>query len=241
MKRKLKTDQFTLIELLVVIAIIAILAAMLLPVLSRAKAQARRVSCVNNLNQLTRGFLMYHDDFNQKTIPLWWNQAPLFWTVLTEDYYASDDILLCPEAPKGPKPGQFTYRAGRADLAWSGGEQNVLIGDKDGSYGLNGWMYNNQVGVNNGRMGKYSSIDHIANTSEIPYAADCNWVDAWAHYNQSLPTNTYDPPLNPNIIDRFYMKRHLGGINMSYVDSHVEMISLKTLYYETKFFDPWIW
>jgi prepilin-type N-terminal cleavage/methylation domain-containing protein/prepilin-type processing-associated H-X9-DG protein len=59
---------FTLIELLVVIAIIAILAAVLLPVLSRAKLKAQGVYCVNNLKQLQLAIIMYTND-NQEKFP----------------------------------------------------------------------------------------------------------------------------------------------------------------------------
>src|SRR5437870_2841761 len=63
MRREFKAKNgFTLLELLVVIAILAILAALLLPVLSRAKAKARRTTCLNNLRQINLGVRMYSDD-----------------------------------------------------------------------------------------------------------------------------------------------------------------------------------
>ncbi len=91
---------FTLIELLVVIAIIALLAAILFPVFARARENARKSSCSNNVKQLGIGFLQYKQDYDEKWAGGWGGTtgttAVSTWTYSLQPYVKSNQIFKCP-------------------------------------------------------------------------------------------------------------------------------------------------
>jgi len=86
----MRSRAFTLIELLVVIATIAILMAILMPALNRAKDQAQRVHCISNIKTLTLGWLMYKDENDDKLVGGHTN--PGHWVDRPPNYEASWDV-----------------------------------------------------------------------------------------------------------------------------------------------------
>jgi prepilin-type N-terminal cleavage/methylation domain-containing protein/prepilin-type processing-associated H-X9-DG protein len=151
---------FTLIELLVVIAIIAILAAILFPVFAQAREAARKAHCISNMRQLATAWIMYAQDYDEKS-PLagywWWEgwntygKTPQFlWKDAILPYIKNKQIYICPSnAWASPQPQfsgsdclanqKFDFEGGKCGgERWSlwdgtdwGGRWNI-------SYGVNG-------------------------------------------------------------------------------------------------------
>ncbi len=106
---------FTLIELLVVIAIIALLAAILFPVFARARENARKSSCANNLKQIGLGVLQYVQDYDE-TLPPPCIGSPCdsgqgSWAQRIFPYVKSAQLYACPSNPAGKVDREAAYPA----------------------------------------------------------------------------------------------------------------------------------
>ena len=194
---------FTLIELLVVIAIIALLAAILFPVFARARENARKTGCMNNMKQLSLGFLQYTQDYDE-TLPNVWNgpsgvNAPGGWM-----FYTAFDINGLTSAFDVKRGSVFPYvKSAQVYLCPSD-----TAGQKEGdSYGYNACL----AGTPSGGLSLGKSLASVNNVSRFMLLGEESFTGLGSSTNDGFMA--YGDPNTP---------RHLDGTNVSFVDGHVK-------------------
>jgi prepilin-type N-terminal cleavage/methylation domain-containing protein/prepilin-type processing-associated H-X9-DG protein len=247
-----RREAFTLVELLVVIAVIAILAALLLPALSRAKVSADGAVCKNNLRQIGLALRLYLDDFSGYPPVLamdgsWWNRLQPYTRSQLPDYNLAtgapvprSGIYACPgfnRVPGAYVGGPGTPPGSAPSIAYGYNRTGVGFNavatrePETASQGIGGVTGHDEGAVPATRLTRESEVikpsDMIAvGDATLGYPPLISYGLAW------LELGMFDPALRPtadptpdSIAKRQrYQRRHNGRFNMLFCDQHVELL-----------------
>jgi prepilin-type N-terminal cleavage/methylation domain-containing protein/prepilin-type processing-associated H-X9-DG protein len=236
MQRKRTVSAFTLIELLVVISIIAVLAAILFPVFARARENARRASCLGNLQQIGLGIMQYVQDYDE-TYPsctryLSGTTGTVYYYQEIMPYVKNYEIFRCPSSSAGSGPADSSYD-------WSGPNYSYV---NAGNYGANRVMMRISTDVNS----VYVKLSAVASPSTtyllmdfgilqispqrvVSPAAASEYLPGVGALGVPLPAGTYD-----RFVSDFQSGRHFGGVNVLFADGHAKWNKSSEVYSEAK-------
>ena len=248
---------FTLIELLVVIAIIAILAAMLLPALAKAKQKAHAAHCRSNLRQWSIIWNIYCTDFGKFSDGLADDGADPDaargeWVIVLKRYFEKKpDLLVCPSAtmkngnknageespiPDSSPDGQAGDHGGyRTMHRFPAAVKDDTTGQKlYASYGFNVWMYDCAQLKQNRAVADYWGSKNVRQVTEVPLMADSMWRGGGPSLYQA---NKHERPQfngewesTEKDMMHFAMKRHAKGINVNFYDGSTRYVPIKGLW-----------
>jgi len=215
---------FTLIELLVVIAIIAILAALLLPTLSKAKARAISISCINNLKELTLAAQNYATD-NADNIPPNYIDSDAAWVGGDVSYLPGAtniaDILAAKLFPYSDNAGVYHCPGDVVSMPGGGGVPRVRSFSLNGMMGNNGGANDVHPGIlENLRFGDIllpgpSDSTFFFDEESDPMTALCSIDDGYFAIESASPKLTGNWRNIPS-------SRHGNWGQMSYADGHAQ-------------------
>ncbi|AQQ08518.1 type II secretion system protein G [Sedimentisphaera cyanobacteriorum] len=245
----MKRKAFTLIELLVVISIIALLMAVLMPVLGKARKQAMNTMCKTNLHSWMQATSLYLADNSDSFWPGFYGsgsqddraEKSLWWMDVLSEYYDDiDELRVCPTAdePRQYYDGRENPKANEPFAAWGiYNKSNNLFGRKvDGYYGsylFNGWLQNkywDYVDVDfKQKFWKRSSA--LTTPSNVPVFTDGQHIDAWPNAGDNPPpSETTRWNSNSSHFWRIVQNRHDDAQNVLTADGAVNTVGLKKLW-----------